>query len=70
MKRKFNKMKISDKLKKVNDNFNVEMYDNGFMLSISGRDDDDEYKSVKIVASNLIELLPLVEEAAKMPRDN
>lgn len=70
MKRKFNKMKISDKLKKVNDNFNVEMYDNGFMLSISGRDDDDEYKSVKIVASNLIELLPLVEEAVKMPRDN
>jgi len=30
--------KISDKLTKVNENFTVQMYDNGYMFEISGRD--------------------------------
>ena len=31
--------KISDKLNKVNDSFTVNMYENGFMVDIGGRDD-------------------------------
>ena len=33
-------MKLNEKIEKVNDNFSVYMYDNGFMLEISGRDDN------------------------------
>ena len=36
---------INDKLAKVNDNFTVNMYDNGFMVEIGGRDSDDEWKT-------------------------
>ena len=62
--------KISDKLVKVNENFSVNMYDNGFMLEISGRDSDNEYKSAKIMVSTIEELVALVKEAADLERDD
>lgn len=62
--------KISDKLVKVNENFSVNMYDNGFMLEISGRDSDNEYKSAKIMVSTVEELVALVKEAADLERDD
>ena len=34
--------KVSDKLTKVNENFSVNMYDNGFMLEVSGKDADGQ----------------------------
>jgi hypothetical protein len=34
--------KISDKLAKVNESFSINMYDNGFLIEVSGRDEDDE----------------------------
>lgn len=61
--------KISDKLVKVNENFSVNMYDNGFMLEISGRDSDNEYKSAKIMVSTVEELVALVKEATELERD-
>jgi hypothetical protein len=62
-------MNIKDKLEKVNDNFNVYMYDNGFMLEISGRDEDDNWATTKILCNTLEELTSLIEEAASLPRD-
>ena len=62
--------KISDKLAKVNDSFNVQMYDNGFMLEISGKDSDNEYKSAKIMCTTIENLIALVTEAADMGRDD
>lgn len=62
-------MCISDKLNKVNDNFNVYMYDNGFMLEISGRNDNDDWATTKILCNSLEELTKLIEEAAAMDRD-
>lgn len=62
-------MNIKDKLNKVNDNFNVYMYDNGFMLEISGRDEDDNWATTKILCNSLDELTKLIEEAASMDRD-
>jgi len=61
--------KISDKLSKVNENFNVYMYDNGFMFEIGGRDSDNEYKNAKIMCTNLEQLVLLVQEATEMDRD-
>jgi len=62
--------KISDKLTKVNDNFSVQMYDNGYMFEISGRDADNDYKTAKIMASSIPQLISLIEEAAEMERDD
>ena len=61
--------KISDKLVKVNENYTINMYDNGFMFEISGRDSENDYKSAKIMVSTVDELITLVKEAAEMERD-
>ena len=62
--------KISDKLIKVDEDFRVFMYDNGFMFEISGRDSDDDYKNMKILCNTLEELQALVVEAAETEKDN
>ncbi len=61
--------KISDKLAKVNDNFTVNMYDNGFMLEIGGRDKDDDWANAKIMCNSVEELVALIQEAASMERE-
>jgi hypothetical protein len=60
---------INDKLAKVNDYYSVNMYDNGFMLEISGRDHSDEWANAKIVANDVDELVELIKEAASLPRE-
>ena len=62
-------MKIADKLIKINDSFNIYMYDNGFMLEICGRNADDEWANAKIMVTNVDDLTELVHEASKMPRE-
>jgi hypothetical protein len=62
--------KIGDKLAKVNESFTVNMYDNGFMFEIGGRDHDDEWSTAKIMCASLDQVLTLVKEAAEMERDN
>ena len=60
---------ISDKLSKVSENFTVNMYDNGFMIEIGGRDSDGEWKTAKIMVQTVDELLTLVREATEIERD-
>jgi hypothetical protein len=62
--------KLSDKLEKVNENYTINMYDNGFMIEVSGRDSDDEYKTAKIMVPTVEQLIELVKEAAEMERDS
>ena len=62
-------MKISDKLVKVDDNFSIYRYDNGFMLEIAGKNGSDEWARAKIMTDNLLDLLELVKEAATITRD-
>jgi hypothetical protein len=62
--------KISDKLTKVNESFTVQMYDNGYMFEISGRDADSDYKTAKIMVTTVTQLIALIEEAAEMERDD
>jgi hypothetical protein len=61
---------ISDKLVKVSESFTVNMYDNGYMFEVSGRDDEGDYKTVKMMVSDLAQLSALVQEATEMPRDD
>ncbi len=62
-------MQLEDKLAKVNDNFTVYMYDNGYMLEISGRTDAEEWATAKILCNSLDELVALITEATAMERD-
>lgn len=60
--------KISDKLTKVNDSFTVNMYENGFMIEVNGRNDEDDWVSTKIIATSLDDLIDLVREATEITR--
>jgi len=62
--------KVSDKLTKVNENFSVNMYDNGFMLEVSGKDADGEYKTAKIMVATSEQLIALIAEVVEMERDS
>ena len=61
-------MQLSDKLTKVNESFTVNQYDNGYMIEVGGRDDDNEWKTAKIIVSTIDELVELVREACMMDR--
>ena len=61
--------RLSDKLVKVNENFTVNMYDNGFMVEAGGRTKKGDYVSAKIMCSTVDEVLNLVREACEMDRD-
>jgi len=59
---------LSDKLTKVNENFSINMYDNGFMIEVGGRDADDEWVTAKIMVTTVDDLITLVREAVDMER--
>jgi len=62
--------KLGDKLVKVNDNFSIHMYDNGFMVEAGGRNKKGDYVQAKILCINVDEVLSLVREACEMDRDS
>lgn len=62
--------KISDKLSKVNESLTINMYDNGYMVEVGGRDTDDDWKTTKIVCSSLEEVIAVIREADSMPRND
>ena len=61
---------ISDKLKSVNENFSINIYDNGYMIEVGGRDDNDDWKTAKVIVNTKKELLDLVSEVLDMPRND
>ena len=63
-------MNVSDKLNKVSDSFTINMYDNGYMVEISGRDSDNEWKTAKILCQNLEQVISVVTEVSEMERDS
>jgi hypothetical protein len=62
--------KISDKLVKVNESFTVNMYDNGFMIEVGGRDSEGEWATVKLMVAGVDDLVTLVKETVEMDKDN
>jgi hypothetical protein len=61
-------MKLADKLTKADDSLNVYFYDNGYMVEVSGRDDNDDWTTAKVMCSSLEEVNAIVAEAAGMER--
>ena len=62
--------KISDKLAKVNESFQVYMFDNAYMIEVSGRDSEGDYKTVKLMVPALDQLQALIKEVTEMDRDD
>jgi putative lipoic acid-binding regulatory protein len=62
--------KISDKLVKVSESFQVYMYDNAYMIEVSGRDSEGDYKTVKLMVPALDQLQALIKEVTEMDRDD
>ena len=60
---------ISDKLTKVSDTFSVKMYDNGYVFEICGRDDNDDYKTARILCNTIEEVQTLMVEATQIEKD-
>lgn len=61
--------KLADKLAKVNDNFTINRYDNGFMIEVGGRDAGDEWTNSKVLCTDVDALIALVKEAISLPLD-
>jgi hypothetical protein len=61
--------KLGDKLTKCSDSLTVNIYDNGFMVEISGRDSNDDWKSAKIMCHTLDDVNAVIKEAVEMERD-
>ena len=61
---------IADKLTKVNESFTINMYDNGYMVEVGGRDDEGDWKTSKIICATLDEVIAVVREVNDMPRND
>jgi len=61
---------ISDKLTKVNESYTINMYDNGYMVEVGGRDSEDEWKTSKIICNTLDEVIDIVHQIDAMPRND
>jgi hypothetical protein len=59
-----------NKLSKVNESFTVNRYDNGFMIEVSGRDNENDWKTSKILCATEDELFAVIKEALAMELDN
>ena len=62
-------MKLTDKLSKVGDSLTVNMYDNGYMVEVSGRNSDDDWKTAKIMCTTLNEVYEVISDASTMARE-
>lgn len=51
------------KLEKVNETFTVNRYDNGFMIEVSGRDKENDWKNCKILCTDEADLFEVIKEA-------
>ena len=64
------KMKYLEKLNKVNESFTINRYDNGFMIEVGGRDNENDWKNCKILCNTEDELFAVIKEALAMEMDN
>jgi hypothetical protein len=51
-----------NKLSKVNESISINRYDNGWMVEVGGRDDENDWKTAKILCNTEEEMLAVVRE--------
>jgi hypothetical protein len=58
-----------NKLSKVNESITINRYDNGFMVEVGGRDDENDWKTAKVLCNTEAEMLDVVKEWNTMEID-
>jgi hypothetical protein len=58
------------KLAKVNESITINRYDNGFMVEVGGRDDENDWKSAKVLCATEADMMAVVQEWISMELDN
>ena len=58
------------KLSKVNESITINRYDNGFMVEVGGRDDENDWKSAKVLCATEADMMAVVQEWISMDLDN
>jgi len=66
---KENKMSKLNKLSKVNENISINRYDNGFMVEVGGRDNENDWKTAKVLCNTEEEMIAVVREWNSMEID-
>jgi hypothetical protein len=61
-KQKETKMSKLNKLSKVNESITINRYDNGFMVEVGGRNENDDWKTAKVLCNTEDEMLAVVQE--------
>jgi hypothetical protein len=51
-----------NKLSKVNESISINRYDNGWMVEVGGRDEENDWKTAKILCNTEEEMLAVVRE--------
>ena len=69
IKLEYDKMKLS-KLAKVNESITINRYDNGWMVEVGGRNNDNDWKNCKILCNTEEEMLAVVQEWNSMELDS
>ena len=62
--------KVSDKLTKVSECVNVYFYDNAYMVEVTGRDNNDDWSNIKLVAKSLDEVVTILQEVETLERES
>ena len=58
-----------NKLSTVNESITLNRYDNGFMVEVGGRDNENDWKTAKILCSTEEEMMAVVREWNSMEID-
>jgi hypothetical protein len=58
-----------NKLSKVNESITLNRYDNGFMVEVGGRDNENDWKTAKILCNTEEEMIAVVKEWTAMEID-
>lgn len=61
---------LAEKIAKVNDAFTVYRYDNGWMIEVSGRDSENDYRTSKTLCTTEDDLIALIKQYNSMEVDN
>lgn len=67
---KGNKMSALRKLAKVSESFTVNRYDNGYMIEVGGRDEEQDWKNCKIMCTTREELFAVINEALDLEKED
>ena len=59
-----------NKLSKVNESITINRYDNGWMIEIGGRDDENDWKNTKTLCNTEDEVITLIKEWNSKDLDN